>query len=145
MRLPESARALIESGAHAHLVTLNGDGSPQVTIVWMGVETGPDGDELVSAHLYETVKVKNLRRDGRVAVTFESPTRSSRGLLEYLTVYGTSTLEEGGAPELLQKLAEVYLGPGVKFPPMDNPPPGFINRIRIDRISGVGPWTGRAV
>ena len=145
MNLPESARQLIESGAHAHLVTLNEDGSPQVTIVWMGVESGPDGDELVSAHLYETVKVRNLRRDGRVAVTFESPTKSGMGLAEYLTVYGRSTIEEGGAAALLQRLAEVYLGPGVKFPPMDNPPAGFINRIRIDRFTGVGPWTGRAV
>lgn len=145
MHLPESARSLIESGAHAHLVTLNADGSPQVTIVWMGVERGPDGDELVSAHLFETVKVKNMRRDSRVAVTFESPTLSSRGLVEYLTVYGTSTLSEGGAPELLQKLAHVYMGPDTIFPPMADPPPGFINRIKIERVTGVGPWTGRAV
>jgi hypothetical protein len=60
-------------------------------------------------------------------------------------VYGRSTLEEGGAAELLQKLAWVYMGPDVKFPAMDNPPPGFINRVKIERISGVGPWTGRAV
>ena len=145
MNLPESARALIQSGAHAHLVTLNPDGSPQVTIVWMGVERGPDGDELVSAHLFESVKVKNMRRDGRVAVTFESPTQSGMGLGEYLVVYGTSRIVEGGAPALLQKLAHVYMGPDAIFPPMPDPPPGFINRIKIERVTGVGPWTGRAV
>jgi len=141
VKLPESARDLIESAAHAHLITLNPDGSPQVTLVWAGM----DGDDIVTAHLYETKKVKNIRNDGRVAVTFESETKSAMGLSEYLVIYGQATIEEGGAPELLQKLAWVYMGPEVKFPPMDSPPPGFTNRIKIERFSGVGAWTGRAV
>ena len=141
MKLPESARALIESGAHGHLVTLNPDGSPQVTIVWVGV----NGDDLVMAHLPENKKVRNIRKDRRVAVTFESSTKSGMGLIEYLVVYGQAHIEEGGAPELLQKLAQTYLGPDVKFPPMDDPPPGYITRIKVERISGVGPWTGRPV
>jgi PPOX class probable F420-dependent enzyme len=141
MKLPESARALIESGAHGHLVTLNPDGSPHVTVVWVGL----DGDNLVMAHLPENKKVRNIRRDGRVAITFESENKSAMGLTEYLVVYGQARIEEGGAPELLQKLAYVYIGAGVKFPPMDNPPPGYITRIWVERISGVGPWTGRPV
>ena len=55
--LPDSARELIESGALAHLVTLNRDGSPQVSCVWVGI----DGDELVSGHLPEHQKVRNIR------------------------------------------------------------------------------------
>jgi PPOX class probable F420-dependent enzyme len=141
MKLPDSARALIESGAPGHMVTLNPDGSPQVTVVWVGI----DGDDLVTAHLPENKKVRNVRQDGRVAITFESSAKSAMGLTEYLIVYGQARIEEGGAPELLQKLAEVYMGPGVKFPPMDNPPPGFIVRTQIERIGGVGPWTGRPV
>jgi PPOX class probable F420-dependent enzyme len=141
MKLDESARALIESDALAHLVTLNPDGSPQVTLVWVGL----DGDDIVAAHLYETKKVINVRNDGRVAVTFESDTRSEMGLTEYLVIYGQAQIDVGGAPELLQKLAHTYLGPDVKFPPMDDPPPGFITRIKVKKISGVGPWTGRAV
>jgi PPOX class probable F420-dependent enzyme len=141
MKLPESARELIESGAHAHLVTLNPDGSPQVTVVWAGL----DGDDIVTAHLYENKKVRNVRQDGRVALTFESGTKSAMGLAEYLVVYGQAQIDEGGAPELLQKLAHVYMGPEVKFPPMDNPPPGYITRIKVERITGVGPWTGRPV
>src|SRR5690606_12714741 len=129
MELPDSARALIESGAPGHMVTLNADGSPQVTVVWVGVE----GDDLVSAHLYENKKVRNVRQDGRVAITFESNTKSAMGLTEYLIIYGQARIEEGGAPELLQKLAEVYMGPGVKFPPMDNPPPGYIIRTQVER------------
>ena len=141
MKLPETARTLITSGAHGHLVTLNPDGSPHVTIVWVGL----DGDDLVMAHLPENRKVLNIRQDGRVAITFESDSKSAMGLTEYLVVYGEAQIEEGGAPELLQKLAYVYIGPDVKFPPMDDPPPGYITRIRIDRLSGVGPWTGRPV
>ena len=141
MKLPDSARELIEAGAHAHLVTLNPDGSPQATIVWVGL----DGDDIVAAHLLESKKVRNIRQDGRVVVTFESATKSDMGLTEYLVVYGQARIEEGGAAELLQKLAYVYIGPGVKFPPMDDPPPGYITRIQIERISGVGPWTGRPV
>lgn len=49
---------------------------------------------------------------------------------------------EGGAPELLARLATTYLGPDVKFPPMDDPPPGFVTRITVARIGGVGPWNG---
>ncbi len=29
----------------------------------------------------------------------------------------------------------------MKFPPMDDPPPGSIVHITVDRISGAGPWT----
>ncbi len=141
MKLPDSARELLASGVPAHLVTLNPDGSPQLTLVWAAL----DGDDIVAAHLYESKKVRNIRQDGRVAVSFQSDDKSAMGLTQYLVVYGTARIEEGGAAELLQTLAHLYLGPDVKFPPMDDPPAGFITRIQVERISGVGPWTGRAV
>jgi PPOX class probable F420-dependent enzyme len=134
--LPESARELIESGALGHLVTLNEDGSPQVTCVWMGIED----DELVAAHLRRQQKIRNIERDQRVAVTFEGSRIHPPGLKEYLVVHGRARVTEGGAPELLQRLAYVHLGPDVKFPPMPDPPPGFITRISVERIGGIGPW-----
>jgi PPOX class probable F420-dependent enzyme len=141
MNIPPEIKALIESGCPAHLVTLNADGSPQVTLVWVGV----DGEELVTAHLPKNQKVKNILREPRVAVSLLASTRSAMELTEYAVLYGEAYIVEGGAAELLQKLAEVYIRPGVKFPPMDNPPPGYVVHIRVDRIAGVGPWTGRAV
>jgi PPOX class probable F420-dependent enzyme len=132
---------LIKSGCLAHLVTMNGDGSPHVTLVWIGV----DGDEIVAGHLPRNRKVRNIERDPRVAISLEAKTKSAMGLTEYAVLYGTAQIQKGGAAELLQKLADVYLGPGIKFPPMDNPPPGYVTRIRVDRIEGVGPWTGRPV
>ena len=134
--LPDSARAVLESAALAHLVTLNPDGSPQVTVVWVGL----DGDEIVAAHLPEHRKIRNIRNDSRVALSIETSNRNDIGLTEYLVVYGTARVTEGGAAALLQELAHTYLGPDVKFPPMDNPPPGFITHITVDRVAGVGPW-----
>ena len=79
MRLPVEIRALIESGRLAHLVTLNRDGSPQVTGVWIGL----DGDEVITGHLPRNRKVRNIERDPRVAISLEASTRSSLGLTEY--------------------------------------------------------------
>jgi PPOX class probable F420-dependent enzyme len=141
VKIPQSVRTLIEAGPPAHLVTLNPDGSPQVTIVWIGLE----GDEVVAGHLPRNRKVRNIQLDPRVAISIETDSKSSMGLTEYVILYGQAHIREGGAPELLQRLAHVYMGPDVKFPPMANPPPGYITRIRVDRIEGVGPWTGRPV
>jgi PPOX class probable F420-dependent enzyme len=135
--IPESARKVIESPALGHLVTLEPDGRCQISCVWVGL----DGDELVAGHLPEHRKVKNIRRDPRVALSIEAGTRNQMGLDEYLVVHGTARITEGGAPELLQRLARTYLGPDVKFPPMDNPPPGYITHITVERIGGVGPWS----
>jgi PPOX class probable F420-dependent enzyme len=135
--LPDRLRALIESGPLAHLVTLNADGSPQVTIVWIGLE----GDEIVSGHLFEHRKVRNIRRDPTVALSLEAPGTNDIGMRNYAVLYGRAHITEGGAPELLRRLAQVYVGPGTDFPPMPDPPPGFVTRITVDRIAGQGPWS----
>jgi hypothetical protein len=109
--------------------------------VWVGL----DGEDIVAVHLPGHKKVRNIRRDGRVALSLESDSKSGMGVTEYLVVYGQAQIETGGAPELLQKLARVYLGPDVNFPPMDDPPPDFITRIKVKKISGVVPWTGQPV
>ena len=135
--LPERVRALIHAGPLAHLVTLNSDGSPQVTVVWVGL----DGDEIVSGHLYEHRKVRNIRRDPTVALSFEAPGTNEIGMRHYIVLYGRARVTEGGAPELLHRLAQVYVGPGTSFPPMPDPPPGYVTRISVDHIAGQGPWT----
>jgi hypothetical protein len=75
-----------------------------------------------------------------VALSFEGTEIEPPGLRQYVVVHGRATIEEGGAPELLQELARVYLGPEVKFPPMDGPPSGVRLRIAVERVSGIGPW-----
>ena len=135
--IPEPVRAIIESGRVAHLATINSDGSPQMSCVWVGIE----GDDVVLGHLGGGQKVRNLRRDPRVTFTIETDHLNEIGLLEYLVVHGRARVTEGGAAALLQRLAHVYLGPDVKFPPMPDPPPGVIVRITPGRYGGVGPWT----
>jgi PPOX class probable F420-dependent enzyme len=134
--IPEPARELVESEALAHLVTLEPDGRPQVSCVWVGLE---DGD-IVFASLGERRKLDNIRRDPRVVLSIEGTGMNPLGLREYLVVHGTARIVEGGGPELLQRLAHTYLGPDTKFPPMDDPPPGVVVHIVPERLGGVGPW-----
>jgi PPOX class probable F420-dependent enzyme len=134
--LPEAARDLLESDAVAHVVTIDEDGGPQVTLAWVGT----DGAEIVLATMPDQRKLRNLRRDPRIALSVPSTATNEWGLLEYLVVYGTARVTEGGAAEVLQRLAHTYLGPDVVFPSMPDPPPGFVTRITPERLGGVGPW-----
>ena len=134
--LNEEARRLIGSDAVATVVTLRSDGSPHVSAAWVGL----DGDELVLATLDDQHKLRNLRRDPRIAITLLSDRVNRWGLREYLVLEGLARVTEGGAPERLQELAHTYLGPEVVFPAMPNPPPGYVTRVSVERVSGIGPW-----
>ena len=135
MELSSAVRTVIESGRLAHLVTINADGSPHVTLVWVGL----DGDDIVVGKLFVDQKVRNIERDPRVSLSIEAE-GDQHGMQHYLVVEGTANVVEGGAPELLQSLARVYVGPDVKFPPMPDPPPGFVIRITPAKVRGMGPW-----
>jgi len=134
--LSKAAKQLLESDALAHIATLDDDGRPYVTLAWVGIQ----GDDIVFATLPDQRKLRNIRRDPRVTVSIQTDRRNEIGLTEYLVVYGIAAVAEGGAPELLQELAHTYIGPGVKFPPMPDPPPGYVTRIRPQRVGGVGQW-----
>ena len=137
MQIPDSVRALIATGPYAHLTTLNPNGSPQVTVVWVGI----DNEEFVLGHMGVWQKVTNVRRDPRVVLSLLGPGKNAMGLQEYLVIHGTARITEGGAAALLQGLAHRYLGPTVEFPPEPyRHNPGDITRIAPTRFSGVGPW-----
>jgi PPOX class probable F420-dependent enzyme len=133
--LSQAVRSLVAAGPLAHVVTLAADGSPHVSLAWVGV----DGDELVIATLFDQPKLRNLRRDPRIALSLVTGGRNPIGLDNYLVLQGHARVTEGGAAEILAELARTYLGPDVAFPPMPNPPPGFVIRITVDRVSGIGP------
>jgi PPOX class probable F420-dependent enzyme len=130
------ALELLGTASVATIATLDVDGSPHLSSAWVGVEDG----EIVFGTLQDQRKLRNLRRDARIAVSVQSDRVNEWGLREYLVVNGTGRVTEGGAANLLQRLAWTYLGPDVVFPGMPDPPPGFIVRVRPERISGVGPW-----
>jgi PPOX class probable F420-dependent enzyme len=134
--LPSSVRAFLETGPLAHVVTLRADGTPRVTLAWVGVEDG----EVVIGTLFDQPKLRDLRRDSRISLSFVTGERNAMGLDEYLVLRGRARVTEGGAAELLQRLARVYLGPDVRFPPMPDPPAGFVTRIAVAEASGLGSW-----
>jgi PPOX class probable F420-dependent enzyme len=132
--IPE-ARAVIESSRLAHFTTINADGRPHTTIVWVGL----DGDEIVIGKLMPDQKVANIRRDPRVSLSIEAD-GDQHGMQNYLVVEGTAHITEGGAPALLHELAQRYVGPGTNFPPMPDPHDGFIIHVTPTRVRGMGPW-----
>jgi PPOX class probable F420-dependent enzyme len=140
MIITPAIRELIDSGPLAHVTTLNTDGSPQVSVVWVGL----DGNEFVTAHMGEWQKVKNLRKDPRVALSLLGRGKNAMGLQEYLVVYGRARITEGGAAAVLRRLARIYLGPDVEFPPESfRSRPGFIAHITPEHYAGIGPWSPR--
>jgi PPOX class probable F420-dependent enzyme len=135
-QLSDAALALLGSAAVATVATINDDGSPHLSAAWVGIEDG----EVDIGTLGDQRKLRNLRRDPRIALTVQSDRFNEWGLREYLVIDGTARITEGGAAELLQRLARTYLGPDVVFPAMPDPPPGFVTRVRVERVCGVGPW-----
>lgn len=134
--IPESARELLATGPLGHVATLNSDGTPHVTLTWAGF----DGDDLVMATFYpEQRKVRNLRRDPRIVLSFQANEYEGEELHPYLVVQGRAQISEGGALEVMDRLAEHYVGPGQRFP-MRDVPEGAVIRIAVDRIYGQGPW-----
>lgn len=138
--IPESARRLVETGRLAHVVTLNPDGSAHVSLAWAGF----DGDELICATFFaDQHKIMNLRRDPRITASFEAAENPGPGLHPYLVVSGVARVTEGGALDVMDKLAEWYIGPGAKYPRRDFPP-GQVVHVTVQRIYGQGPWREEA-
>lgn len=131
--------ALIESGPMAHLSTINADGSPQVTVIWIGL----DGDEVVTGHMSRQLKLRNIERDPRVALSLDAPRVPGTFMNRYAVLRAQATVTPSdSAWDLLNRLAKVYIAPDAEFPAPRGP--GFIVRYAVERVSGVGPWVPTA-
>jgi PPOX class probable F420-dependent enzyme len=130
IKLDETTRAAVASGRLVHLATINPDGTPQVTCIYVGW----DGDEIVAGHLADHVKLHNIRRDPRVTLSVESDV-PFEGFSPYIVIQGIARVEEGGAPELLRRITHGHFPP-----PGDDFPAGFITRISPRKLAGTGPW-----
>jgi PPOX class probable F420-dependent enzyme len=129
IQLDETTRAAVASGRLVHLATINPDGTPQVTCVYVGWE----GDELVAGHLADHVKLRNIRRDPRVTLSVESDLQVD-GFSPYVVIHGIARVEEGGAVDALRRIT------AGQFPPAGDWPAGFVTRISPRKLSGTGPW-----
>lgn len=133
--LPRELRDLIASGPMAHLSTINADGSPQVTVIWIGL----DGDDLVSGHMSWQVKLRNIERDPRVVLSFDAPRVPGVFLNEYAVLRARAAVQPSDdAWNLLNRLAKVYMSPDAEFPAPKGP--GYVVRYSVERIGGVGSW-----
>ena len=133
--LPNELRELIESGPLAHLSTINPDGSPQVTVIWIGL----DDDAIVSGHMHHHRKLKNIERDPRVVLSFAAPRDHGVVLNPYAVIRARATaVPSDAAWDLLNRLTKTYMSPDTEFPAPKGP--GYIVHYEIERISGVGPW-----
>ncbi len=139
--IPESVRELLATGPLAHVVTIDPDGTPRVTLAWAGL----DDDELIMATFYglDQPKLRNLRRDPRVVVSFEAKGHTGEDLHPYVVIEGKARITEGGALAVMDKLSEHYIGSGQVFP-MRDVPEGIVVHVAIDRIYGQGPWMSEA-
>jgi PPOX class probable F420-dependent enzyme len=134
--LSSELRQLIESGPLVHLSTVNADGSPQVSVIWIGLE----GDQLVSGHLPWNRKLQNIDRDPRVVLSFDAPRDRSVFLNEHAVLRARATIEATDqAWDLLNRLTKVYVSPEQEFPAPRTS--GYIIRYTVERVGGVGPWT----
>jgi PPOX class probable F420-dependent enzyme len=133
--LPAELRDLIKSGPMAHLSTINPDGSPQVTVIWVGL----DGDDLLSGHMSWYTKLRNIDRDPRVVLSFVAPRVPGVFMNHYAVLRARATIEPSdGTWDLLNRLTKIYTAPDAEFPAPKGP--GYIVRYSIERIGGVGPW-----
>jgi PPOX class probable F420-dependent enzyme len=133
--LSPELRDLIESGPLVHLSTINADGSPQVSVVWVGL----DGDDLVSGHMSWYAKLRNIDRDPRVVLSFTAPRTPEEVLNPYAVLRARATIEPSDDTwDLLNRLTKVYMSPTTEFPAPRGP--GFTIRYAVERIGGVGPW-----
>lgn len=124
--LPEPVRELVDGKNFATVATLDADGGPQTSVVWVGLD---DGDLVFSA-TEDRLKVRNLRRDPRASVSItdaENPYRHTQ-------LRGTVTITPDPGKTLPKTLSHKYLG-------QDPPPEGddvqrVIVRLRVERIAG---------
>lgn len=137
--LPSELRELIEAGPLVHLSTINADGSPQVTVIWIGL----DGEEIVSGHMHHHRKLRNIERDPRVVLSFVGPRDHGAVLNPYAVLRARAAVEPSeGAWDLLDRLTKVYMSPDDEFPAPKGS--GYIARYEIERVGGVGPWVQKS-
>jgi PPOX class probable F420-dependent enzyme len=137
--LTQELRDLVESGPLTYISTINADGSPQVTAIWIGL----DEDNLISTHMRYNAKLRNMRRDPRVVLSFAPPQKPGDWMSPHAVIYATASIGPLGLTgPLLTRLAKAYVGPDAEYPNQSQT--GYIVRYSIERVGGVGPWV-RAV
>lgn len=131
-------QALLGTDAVAHVWTLNPDGSPQVSVVWVIARD----DQILFGTAGDSVKARNLTANPRVILSIEDTERNERGFQRHLVVHGRAAIEPGPDPVLMDQLAMKYAGLRRHPLALRDSPTAVIVRVSVDRIGGLGPWIG---
>ncbi|MET9530884.1 MULTISPECIES: PPOX class F420-dependent oxidoreductase [unclassified Streptomyces] len=100
--LSDKLKELLDSPVFVNIATIQPDGSPQVSPVWVA----RDGDDVLFSTTVDRRKEKNLRRDPRVTVLVQP----ADAPYSYAEIRGSATLSTEGGQELIDKLALKYQG-----------------------------------
>jgi PPOX class probable F420-dependent enzyme len=101
--IPEKYLDIFQKKSFAHLATLNADGTPQVTPVWVDY----DGKHILVNSARGRRKDKNIEHNSAVALSMQDPDNPYR----YLEVRGrVEEITEEGADQHIDKMAKKYMG-----------------------------------
>jgi PPOX class probable F420-dependent enzyme len=129
--LSEQDRALFKGNNFAHLTTLNRDGSPQTTVVWVDEAAG----EVLMNTTASRVKAANIRRDPRVSVSVHDQANPYASIV----VAGRASLDEKGAEAAIDSLAKKFIGKDQYPPEWRGPNERRVTiRVRPERIHRYG-------
>ncbi|MBA4182131.1 MAG: PPOX class F420-dependent oxidoreductase [Anaerolinea sp.] len=129
-RIPESHRDIILGKNFAHVATLMPDGSPQVTPVWIDL----DGDTLLFNTAVGRQKDRNLKRNGKVALSVQDQANPYR----YIQIRGKVTgFTTDGADAHIDKMAKKYLRLDI-YPNRTPTEQRIIYRIQPEHVQAMG-------
>ncbi|MEU4579459.1 PPOX class F420-dependent oxidoreductase [Nonomuraea sp. ATR24] len=100
--LTEEARKLLDAPNFATVTSVNPDGSPQSTVVWVRL----DGDDVLFSTVKGRRKPRNFDRDPRTSLLVIDPDDPYR----YVEVRGRVTMEDDPEGALIQELSQKYTG-----------------------------------
>ena len=128
--LNEAVRKLLDEPNHAVLGTVNRDGSPQTSVVWVT----RDGDDVLISTAAGRRKDRNMRRDPRVSLSVWD----SGDPETYAEIRGLAAVTEDVGRDLAVQLAEKYDGPGAGEEFLQLPPEivRVVVRITPQHVAG---------
>jgi len=128
--IPEKYVDLFSKKAFANLATVNADGTPQVTPVWVDY----DGKHVIVNSARGRRKDKNMNTNSAVALSIQDPDNPYR----YLEVRGrVTTITEEGADQHIDKMAKKYLGAD-RYPGRQAGEVRVLYKIEPERTSSMG-------
>lgn len=131
-KLSEKERQILQAPVFVHVATINPDGSPHASAVWVDI----DGDDIILNTAEGRTKALNLARDPRVSISVLDPNNPYRNVSIHGRVVEALS-EEEGAGEGINRLSKKYIGQDVY--PYRAPGERRVQyRVRVEAVSGWG-------